>query len=71
MSGFGPPWSIQPSLQLMLEEVGLEIDEFLDDIRKGKTDDEIAQQTGVSREVISIFREHFEKYGIDSVMGQD
>ncbi|MFY9140746.1 MAG: hypothetical protein WBJ83_00135 [Thermacetogeniaceae bacterium] len=71
MSGFGPPWSLQPSLQLMLEEAGLDIDRFLDDIRKGKTDDEIAQQTGVSKEVISSFREHFEKYGIDSVMGQD
>jgi len=55
----------------MLEEAGLEFDKFLEDIKNGKTDDEIAQQTGVSREVISNLREHFEKYGIDSVMGQD
>jgi len=71
MSGIGPPWGLQPSLQLMLEEAGLEFDKFLEDIKNGKTDDEIAQQTGVSREVISNLREHFEKYGIDSVMGQD
>ena len=71
MSGIGPPWSLQPSLQLMLEEAGLEFDKFLEDIKNGKTNDEIAQQTGVSREVISNLREHFEKYGIDSVMGQD
>ena len=71
MSGIGPPWSLQPSLQLMLEEAGLEFDKFLEDIKNGKTDDEIAQQTGVSREVISNLREHFEKYAVDSVMGQD
>jgi len=36
MSGIGPPWSLQPSLQLMLEEAGLEIDTFLEDIAKEK-----------------------------------
>jgi hypothetical protein len=71
MHGPGPPWSLEPSLRLMLEEVGMDMDAFLEDIKMGKTDEEIAEQTGVSQEVISGFREHFMKNGIDSIMGQD
>jgi DNA-binding CsgD family transcriptional regulator len=55
----------------MVEDVGIDFDTFLDQLKDGKTDEEIAVQAGVSPKVISQFREHFEKYGIDSIMGQD
>jgi hypothetical protein len=71
MYGLGPPWSVQPSLKAMVEDVGIDFDTFLDGLKDGKTDQEIAVQAGVSLKVISQFREHFEKYGIDSIMGQD
>ncbi|MGB4504124.1 MAG: helix-turn-helix domain-containing protein [Syntrophaceticus sp.] len=62
---------MQPSLKAMVEDVGIDFDTFLDQLEDGKTDEEIAAKTGVSSKVIRHFREHFEKYGIDSVIGQD
>ncbi len=71
MYGFGPPWGTQPSLKAMVEDIGVDFDIFFDGLKNGKTDDELASQLGASTEAIRTFREHFVKYGIDSVMGQD
>jgi hypothetical protein len=71
MYGLGPPWSSQISLKEMVEDVGINFDKFIDYLAGGKTDEEIAAETGVSVKSIGQFREHFEQYGIDSVMGQD
>lgn len=71
MYGLGPPWSAQPSLKAMVEDVGIDFDTFLNDLGDGKNDKDIAVKAGVSPKVIRHFREHFEKYGIDSIMGQD
>lgn len=67
----GPPWGWQPSLQAMVEEAGVNFDDFIDCIRDGATDEEMARKFGVSMETIVCLRDHFERYGIDSVMGQD
>ncbi len=67
----GPPWGWQPSLQAMVEEMGIDFDSFITRLRVGATDEEMAQEFGVSTKVISHFRDHFERFGIDSVMGQD
>lgn len=71
MYGLGPPWSLQPSLKAMVEDVGIDFDVFLEELGDGKTDEEIAVKAGVTPKVISYFREHFERYGIDSILGQD
>ncbi|HHV35217.1 MAG TPA: helix-turn-helix domain-containing protein [Syntrophomonadaceae bacterium] len=55
----------------MVEDVGIDFDTFLNDLGDGKNDKDIAVKAGVSPKVIRHFREHFEKYGIDSIMGQD
>lgn len=67
----GPPWGWQPSLQAMAEEAGVNFDDFIDYIRDGATDEEMAWKFGVSVETIACLRDRFERYGIDSVMGQD
>jgi uncharacterized protein YerC len=71
MYGIGPPWSSQISLKEMIEDVGINFDKFIDFLADGKTDEEIASETGVSAKSIGQFRKHFEQYGIDSIMGQD
>lgn len=55
----------------MVNDAGIDFDKFIDQIADGKTDQEIAETAGVSAQVIRNFREHFEKYGVDSIMGQD
>jgi len=67
----GPPWGWQPSLQAMVEEMGIDFDGFIARLKDGATDKEMAEEFGVSTKAISHFRDHFERFGIDSVMGQD
>lgn len=67
----GPPWSWQPSLQKLTEEAGVNFDEFIEYLREGVTDEAMAQKFHVSVQTIADLREHFERYGIDSVIGQD
>ena len=71
MHELGPPWSIQQSLKSMADDAGVDFDVFLAGLKNGKTDEEIAIKTGVSPKAIGCLREHFEKYGIDSIVGQD
>jgi hypothetical protein len=70
-AGFGPPWGIQPSLKAIVEDAGIDFDSFIDALKEGITDQEMARRFQVSEQAIAYFREHFERYGIDSVMGQD
>ncbi|MDH7578011.1 MAG: helix-turn-helix domain-containing protein [Bacillota bacterium] len=67
----GPPWSWQPSLEAMVEEVGIDFDAFLASLKNGATDGEMAAKFGVSQKTIGLLRHHFERFGIDSIMGQD
>lgn len=67
----GPPWSWQPSLQRLAEEAGISFDEFIECLREGLGDEAVAQKFNVSVQTIADLREHFERYGIDSVIGQD
>jgi uncharacterized protein YerC len=55
----------------MVEDVGGNFDKFIYLLSVGRADEEIAAETGISVKTIGQFREHFEQYGIDSVMGQD
>ncbi|MGB9792023.1 MAG: helix-turn-helix domain-containing protein [Thermacetogeniaceae bacterium] len=70
-NGFGPPWSWQPSLRELTEEAGVDFDEFLRCLRDGAADEAMAQKFNISVQTIANLREHFERYGIDSVIGQD
>jgi len=55
----------------MTEEVGIDFDIFIKFLKDNKKDVEIAQEFGVSDKTIVCLREHFEKYGVHSIVGQD
>jgi len=55
----------------MAEEVGIDFDAFTAALAANKSDTEMAVAFGVSTEVINRLREHFERYGLHSIMGED
>ena len=65
------PWSSEPSLKEMADEVGVNVDRLIDGIEKDKTDSEMAQEFDVPEKLVYHLRDHFYTHGLDSVMGQD
>lgn len=65
------PWSARPNLKTMAAEVGIDFEALIAGLAANKSDAEMAQAFEVSPEVISRLREHFERYGLQSIMGQD
>lgn len=68
----GPPWSVEPSMHFLCDEVGIDYSKFIDALALDKNDMEIAQELGVSAETIKGLREHFFKVeAITGNYGQD
>ncbi|WP_066635471.1 histidine kinase [Desulfolucanica intricata] len=65
------PWSLEPSLKQMTQDVGIDFDAFIERIKVNKSDAEIAAEFAVSEKVIGQLREHFMTHGIQSIVGQD
>lgn len=65
------PWSAEPSLKQKTEDVGIDFDQFIGGLAQNRSDMEMAAEFKVSSKTISHLREHFERYGIHSIMGQD
>ncbi|MBE3587745.1 MAG: helix-turn-helix domain-containing protein [Thermoanaerobacteraceae bacterium] len=65
------PWSTEPSLKRKAEEVGIDVDRLIDGIREDRTDAEMAEEFGVTEKLIYHLRDHFMRYGVGSIMGQD
>ncbi|HHW44788.1 MAG TPA: helix-turn-helix domain-containing protein [Desulfotomaculum sp.] len=65
------PWSTEPSLKRKAEEVGIDVDRLIDGIREDRTDAEMAEEFGVTEKLICHLRDHFMRYGVGSIMGQD
>jgi len=65
------PWSSEPSLKEMADEVGVDFDRFIEDLKENKTDVEMAEEFDVSEKLIYHLREHFYSHGIGSIVGQD
>lgn len=65
------PWGAGPSLKEKTDEVGIDFDKFIDQLSKNKTDMEMAKEFGVSEKTIFHLRDHFERKGLGSVIGQD
>jgi hypothetical protein len=63
------PWGMEPSLEAMCEEAGVDFDNFLDFMKNNRSDQEVADELGVQQLTISSLRRHFESHGIDSVAG--
>lgn len=67
----GAPWGVLPSLKEMTSEVGIDFDAFLEALKQGISDEELAVRWDAPLETIRQLRVHFQRRGIDSVMGQD
>ncbi|MCL2337604.1 MAG: helix-turn-helix domain-containing protein [Firmicutes bacterium] len=65
------PWGIRPSLKAEASEVGIDEDDLIEGIRVGKSDAEMAEEFDVTEKLIQNLRDHFMRYGLDSIMGQD
>lgn len=65
------PWSTEPSLEAKANEVGVNFDSLIEGIKNNRTDEEMAQEFGVTPKCIRHLREHFWSHGIGSIMGQD
>lgn len=65
------PWSTRPGLKEMAAKAGVDYDRFLAGLAANRSDTELAAEFGVETEVIYHLRDHFERYGIHSIIGQD
>lgn len=65
------PWSLRPSLKEIAEELEIDHDALIDCFANNLSDQEIADQFGISPGVAGSLREHFMRYGIGSIMGGD
>lgn len=65
----GPPWDLQPSLKQKAEEIGVDVDKLIDGFKNEKSDQEIAEQFGVTAKAINYLRDDFEKFGLHSMQG--
>ncbi|TEB06812.1 hypothetical protein Psch_00344 [Pelotomaculum schinkii] len=65
------PWSTEPSLKDMAQEVGVDYDRLIDGIKEDKSDSEIAGELAVPEKLIYHLRDHFYTRGVHSIMGQD
>lgn len=65
------PWSAQPSLKLKAEEIGIDFDAFIEGLRNNRSDDDMAKAFNVPVSAVTNLREHFMRFGVDSVQGRD
>lgn len=65
------PWSTEPSLKAMTEEVGVDFNHFIDMMKNDKSDMEIAQEFGITEKCAFYLKDHFIHKGLGSIMGQD
>ncbi|KAB2954675.1 helix-turn-helix domain-containing protein [Heliorestis acidaminivorans] len=55
----------------MTNEVGIDFDNFIDGIAKDRSDTEMAEEFGVTPKTIGHLKNHFWRYGINDIQGQD
>lgn len=65
------PWNWQPYLSEMCAEVDVNYDKLIEGLAANKSDNEIASELKTKEETVRHLRNHFENYGVGSVMGQD
>lgn len=65
------PWEAGPNLKEMTDEVGIDMDRFVEAIGANKSDMEMAMEFGVNERTINCLKEHFYRKGLGSIVGQD
>lgn len=66
-----PPWSRIPSLEEMSREAGIDFDELITAFKQDLNVSAMAQRFKVSEETVVSLLEHFQHYGVASVIGGD
>ncbi len=57
----GPPWSIEPSMHFVCDEVGIDYDQFISALKGQKGDFEMAREFAVPEKTIKLLKERFYK----------
>ncbi|MHB9094969.1 MAG: helix-turn-helix domain-containing protein [Eubacteriales bacterium] len=65
------PWEAGPNLKEMTDEVGIDMDRFVEAIGAGKGDMEMSQEFGVGEKTVACLKEHFFRKGLGTTVGQD
>lgn len=65
------PWGLEPSLKDKTKEVGIDFDKFIEGLKNNLNDQEIAAELETSETMIANLREHFERFGVHSIVGRD
>lgn len=65
------PWEAGPNLKEMTDEIGIDMDRFVEAIGANKTDMEMASEFGVSEKAIASLKDHFFRKGLGTTVGQD
>lgn len=71
MPGRNPPWSRIPSLEEMSREAGIDFDLLVEAFKGDEPAEALARRFEVSEDTIISLQEHFNHYGLSSVMGGD
>ncbi|GAV22594.1 helix-turn-helix transcriptional regulator [Carboxydothermus pertinax] len=67
----GAPFSFDLGFKDKCDEIGVPWEAFIDQLKAGKSDTEIAEELGITEKLAENLRYQFEKYGITGVTGQD
>lgn len=68
----GPPWGIEPSMKFVCDEIGVDVNSFIQGLTENKSDVEMAQELNVNEAAIKNLKERFYRVeGITGNYGQD
>jgi hypothetical protein len=67
----GVPTFDEPCLKTKSTEVGVNFDRLIAGIGTNRQDMEMAQEFGVTEKTIHHLRNHFERFGLGTLIGQD
>lgn len=65
------PWSMDASLKDKTTEVGIDYNQFIEQLRRQASNSDMAKFFNKKEEVISNLRWHFEQFGVNSIQGRD
>lgn len=63
----GPPWSVEPSMHFVCDEVGIDYNQFIRRLEQNRGDEEMAAEFGVSQKTIKSLKERF--YKVEAIFG--
>lgn len=65
------PWNAGLSLKDVAQDLNINYNDFIDQLKENKNDKDIADNLKVAEEIVYHLRQQFERFGLDSIQGQD